>query len=159
MKYIPITLVFTATYLALTSNIEPLNILVGLILAVGVIFLVRPTVRSRSAGQSLRSFVAGLRYIGVLIYDVAASGIQTARLVLAPSLPIKPGVLPIPSNCDSDLGAALSAHAITLAPGEMVVEMDPENTMYTHALDASKAEAYVHDAQEMRRKLLDQIFP
>ncbi len=87
------------------------------------------------------------------------SGIQTARLVLSPSLPIKPGVLRIPSDTETDLGAALSAHAITLTPGEMVVEMDSDNVMYTHALDATKAKEYVHDAQEMRRKLLDQIFP
>jgi multicomponent Na+:H+ antiporter subunit E len=159
MKYVPIILVFTATYLALTSNAEPLNILVGLIIALGVTALVRPPVRARSAGQSLRSLAAGVRYIGVLIYDLVASGIQTARLVLSPSLPIQPGILRIPSKYETDLGAALSAHAITLTPGEMVVEMDADNNMYTHALDASKAESYVHDAQEMRRELLDQIFP
>lgn len=159
MKYLPIILIFTGTYLALTSNPEPLNIVVGLLIALGVTVLVRPPVRARSAGQSVRSFLAGLRYVGVLMYDLAASGVQTARLVLSPTLPIKPGVLRIPSNTETDLGAALSAHAITLTSGEMVVEMDADNVMYTHALDASKAETFVHDAQEMRRDLLDQIFP
>ena len=159
MKYIPIILIFTAIYLALTSNLEPLNIVVGLLIAVGVTVLVRPPVRARTPSQSIRSLLAGFRYVGVLIYDLALSGVQTARLVLSPSLPVKPGVLRIPSDTETDLGAALSAHAITLTPGEMVVEMDSDNVMYTHALDATKAKEYVHDAQEMRRKLLDQIFP
>lgn len=159
MKYVPVILAFTAVYVALTSNAELLNILAGLLIAVVVTALVRPTVRPRSAGQSVRAMVAAVRYVGVLIYDLTASGIQTARLVLSPSLPIQPGILRIPSNVDTDLGAALSAHAITLTPGEMVVEMDADNNMYTHTLDASKAETYVHDAQEMRRELLDRIFP
>jgi multicomponent Na+:H+ antiporter subunit E len=159
MKYIPIILIFTLTYVALTSNLEPLNILVGLLIAAGVTALVRPPVRSRTVGQSLRSLLAGFRYIGVLTYDLLVSGLQTARMVLSPSLPIKPGVLTIPSNTQTDLGAALSAHAITLTPGEMVVEMDADNNMYTHVLDVTKAEAYLHDAQEMRRTLLNEIFP
>jgi multicomponent Na+:H+ antiporter subunit E len=65
----------------------------------------------------------------------------------------------IPSGCDSELATALSAHAITLAPGEMVVEIGEGGIMYTHTLDVTQAAEYVAEAQQLRRELLRKIFP
>jgi multicomponent Na+:H+ antiporter subunit E len=71
---------------------------------------------------------------------------------------VKPGIIAIPSDCDSELATALSAHAITLAPGEMIVEIGKDGTMYAHALDATRAAEYVQEAQDLRRGLLRKIF-
>jgi multicomponent Na+:H+ antiporter subunit E len=56
------------------------------------------------------------------------------------------------------MGTALSAHAITLAPGEMVVEMDEKGVMYTSCLDTTNSEKYIEDAQKIRKDLLQKIF-
>lgn len=162
MYYIRMILAMTLVYLALTSNLEPLNILVGVLIGAGVTLMMgRSTQRRVGSGTFPRSIWASIKYAVILAYDLAASGVQMARLVLAPKMPVEQGIIDIPSNCQSELGAALSAHSITLTPGELVVEMAPrpENDMFTHVLEAQKAPSYVHDAQEMRRELLDQIFP
>ena len=99
-----------------------------------------------------------LRYVLVLVYDLIVSGIQVARIVLNPSLPIKPGIVAIHSTCWSEDATALNAHAITLTPGELVVEMSEDGTMYTHCLDASKSEEVLEQAQTMRVELLEKIF-
>ena len=155
MQYLPFIALMTATYVTLTSNLQPNNILFGVMIALLVALLVRPQVRSRSVSQSAHSVVAGLRYIGILIVDLVVSGIEMAQLVLSPTMPIKTGLVSIPT----DLGAALSAHAVSLTPGELVVEMDAEHNLYSHALDTVKAAEHVVDSQETRRNLLDQIFP
>lgn len=162
MYFLRMTLTMTVVYLALTSNLEPLNILVGLLIGAAVTGLVgRSTERRIGLGTFPRSIWATIRYVGVLTYDLAASGVQIARLVLSPSLPVQAAIIDIPSRCQSELGAALSAHAITVTPGELVVEMapSPHHNMFTHVLEADKAQSYVHDAQAMRRGLLDEIFP
>jgi multicomponent Na+:H+ antiporter subunit E len=100
-----------------------------------------------------------VRYLFVVARDAIKSGLMAARLVLDPALPVKPGIIPIPSGCDSELATALSAHAITLAPGEMVVEIGAGGVMYTHTLDVTQAAEYVEQAQQMRRDLLSKIFP
>jgi multicomponent Na+:H+ antiporter subunit E len=94
----------------------------------------------------------------VVFGDAVKSGLVAARLVLDPALPVKPGIIAIPSDCDSELATALSAHAITLAPGEMVIEVGKDGTMYVHALDATRAAEYIEDAQQQRRELLRKIF-
>jgi multicomponent Na+:H+ antiporter subunit E len=146
-------------YLALTANLELGNVVLGLLVAVGLTLLLQPPRGSVELRQLPRAASALGRYLFVVFFDAIKSGLFAARLVLDPSLPVKPGIIAIPSDCDSELATALSAHAITLAPGEMVVEIGTDGTMYTHALDATRASQYVQEAQELRRELLRRIFP
>lgn len=90
--------------------------------------------------------------------DVIRGGISTARIVLDPKLPINPGIIAIPSGSKSDLGTALSAHAITLSPGELVVAIDDEGVMYTHCLDVTDTEKFIEKAQSTRKNFLSKMF-
>jgi multicomponent Na+:H+ antiporter subunit E len=146
-------------YLALTANLQLSNVILGLLVAVGLTLLLRPPPGAFEAKRLPMAMVALGRYLFVVFSDAIKSGLVAARLVLDPALPVKPGIIAIPSDCDSELATALSAHAITLAPGEMVVEIGKDGTMYAHALDATRAVEYVEEAQELRRELLRKIFP
>jgi multicomponent Na+:H+ antiporter subunit E len=145
-------------YLALTANLELGNLALGLLVATGLTLLLRPPRGRVESRQLPRAVLALGRYLFVVFLDAIKSGLVAARLVLDPALPVKPGIIAIPSDCDSELATALSAHAITLAPGEMVVEIGKDGTMYAHALDATRAAEYVEEAQELRRELLRKIF-
>ena len=158
MYYLLIIIPLLFVYLELSSNFELSNIIVGLMIVTGITKLIRPQRFSIDWRRLPSSVSALVLYLVILVYDVIASGIQVARIVLDPALPIKPGIVAIPSQCDSEMGTALSAHAITLAPGEMVVEMDEKGVMYTSCLDTTNAEKYTEDAQRMRKNLLQKIF-
>jgi len=158
MYYLLIIIPLLFVYLELSSNFELSNIIVGLMIVTGITKLIRPQHFSIDWHRLPSSVSALVLYLVILVYDVIASGIQVARIVLDPALPIKPGIVAIPSQCDSEMGTALSAHAITLAPGEMVVEMDEKGVMYTSCLDTTNAEKYTEDAQRIRKDLLQKIF-
>lgn len=153
-----IILPFWLLYLALTANVQLSNLVVGLLIAVAVNYLMRPQVPEADWRRLPEALVATVQYVVILARELIVSGIQVARIVLSPSLPIRQGIIAIPSKSESDLATALSAHAITITPGEMVVEIDEENVMYTHVLDVTKAEQHVDAAQQMRRDLLQRIF-
>lgn len=158
MYYLRPVVLLTLAYLALTANLELLNVIAGLIIATSVVLLIRPKPHKVTWRQAPRSALAFGRYILVLIYDLVVSGIQVARIVLDPALPIKPGIIAIPSKCRSEMASALNAHAITLTPGEAVVETSEDGVMYTHCLDAARSEEVVDQAQRMRVDLLEKIF-
>lgn len=158
MYYLLIIIPLLLVYLELSSNFEFSNIVLGLLIVTGITKLVRPRRRHTDWRRLPSAAVALVRYAVTLAYDLIASGVQVARIVLDPALPIKPGIVAIPSECESELGAALSAHAITLTPGEMVVEMDEAGVMYTNCLNVTDAEHYAVKAQKMRRDLLHKIF-
>jgi multicomponent Na+:H+ antiporter subunit E len=147
-----------AVYLALTANLEMSNLVLGMLVAASLTLLVRPQ-RARIELRRLPEVTLALsRYLLLILSDMLRSGLAAARLILDPALPVKPGIVAIPSGCESELATALSAHAISLAPGELVVEIGEDGTMYTHALDATQAAEYVTEAQRLRRELLGKIF-
>jgi multicomponent Na+:H+ antiporter subunit E len=151
-------LALLATYIAITGNLQFSNLVVGLALAVIVTWMVAPGVGAIGWRRSPRSLLALAEYMLVLARDLIASGIQVARIVLDPRLPINPGIVAIPSECQTALGTALSAHAITLTPGELVVEMEEAGMLYTHCLDVTNADELIASAQRMRRDILNRIF-
>ncbi len=159
VSYVRAVVLLTLVYLALTSNLQVSNIVVGVLLALGVMALLRPPRRETDWAGAGTAVWSMAQYVLILAWDLIVSGFQVARIVLDPGLPIKPGIIAIPSGCQSELGTALSAHAITLTPGEMVVEMDENGVMYTHTLDVTDAETAVAVAQQQRAELLAKIFP
>jgi multicomponent Na+:H+ antiporter subunit E len=146
-------------YLALTADLSLSNLLLGLLIAVAVTGLVHPGRRPLELRRLPGAAFAMTQYILILMIDVARNGLQVARFVLTPSLPIKPGIIAIPSLCQTEMGTALSAHAITVSPGELVVEISDDGTMYTHCLDATDSVKKSTEAQQMRVNLLQKIFP
>jgi multicomponent Na+:H+ antiporter subunit E len=158
MYYLLIIVPLLFVYLELSSNFELSNIIVGLMIVTGIVKLIRPRRLPTDLRRLPPSVFALMRYLIKLVYDVIASGIQVARIVMDPALPIKPGIVSISSECESEMATALSAHAITLAPGEMVVEMDEKGVMYTSCLDTTNSEKYIEDAQKIRKDLLQKIF-
>ncbi len=97
------------------------------------------------------------QYVAYVVVDVIKCGITVAKIVIDPKLPIRPGIIAVKSGLRSEIGTALSAHAITITPGEMVVEIGDDGTMYTHCLDAVGSAASADEAQRKRRAMLDKI--
>lgn len=158
MHYLKFFVPLSIVYFALTGNLEFSNIVTGTVIATGLTFLLRPQRRNFSWRRLPVALMASVQYLIILIIDIIKNGVALARIVLTPSLPIDPGIVAIPSMCDTELATALSAHAITITPGEMVIEIDDNGVMYTHCLDATKGTEYRAEAQQMRRELLYKIF-
>jgi multicomponent Na+:H+ antiporter subunit E len=146
-------------YLGLTANLEPSNLVVGLVIAVTLTALLHPDKLRIDLRQVPGATWALVRYVVLVAKDVIQGGIQVARLVLDPKLPVKPGVIAIPSGSESEWATALSAHAITLSPGAMVMEIGEHGVMYTHTLDADQADEATVELQRLRRDLLKKILP
>ena len=145
-------------YLALTMSLAINNIVVALLIGIGVSLFIKPVHTHVPLGRLPRGIVTLFVYVALLILDVIRSGINVARIVLDPKLPIRPGVVAIKSGSKTELGTVLSAHAITITPGEMVIEIGDDGTMYTHCLDAVSSGAGADAAQAKRREMLEKIF-
>jgi multicomponent Na+:H+ antiporter subunit E len=157
MRNLPFVLFLTLIYLLLTSNLEWLNIIAGVVIATGINLLLRPQIKPVSWQRAPRAILAMIQYLGILIYDIFKGGIMVARSVWSRKLKIQPSIIAIPSGCESELATALSAHATSIAPGELVVEIDTDGVMYTHVLDVTHSTEYQEQAQNMRRELLSKI--
>lgn len=148
----------TLAYLMLSANLEWGNIILGAAIAGGVMVLLPESTEDRECRGVLSAVPALFQYAAILGYDLVKSGIQVARIVLNPKLPIRPGVVAVSADCRSDLGRALSAHAMTLTPGQLVMGIDEHGVMYTHCLDVTGAVEGMSKAQKTRERLLHRLF-
>lgn len=157
MHLIKIIVPLVAMYLALSANLEPANWALAVVLALGVAWLIRPAKAASSPARWPRQAWALVRYVLVLAVDVIRSGLNVASLVLRPSLPIDPGIVAMPSQFRSEAGRALDAHAITVTPGEMVVEMGADGVLYTHCLESTHSAAQAAANEARRYALLKEL--
>ena len=154
-----ISIIFlTFTYLALSANWQVTNIILGMFFAAGIWALLRPpkrTVKWRRLPTDLMRVVV---FFVVLLYTMFKSGIEMARIILHPKLPIKNGIVGIRAASKSELGRALSAHATSLPPGELFIEMDEDGTMFIHSLNVEQTERQARASQEWQANILKNIF-
>lgn len=150
MNLVFFTLIIWLVYLALTSEFSPVNLLLGLLVALIVTWLLRQRGHSLGIHHLARKPIDLLIYVYYQLVDLLKSGLQMVRIVFDPALPINPDFIDTKTRFDSELGMALSAHAITLTPGELVVEFDVENQAYlVHVL--VQEEVGSNDPEQQKR--------
>lgn len=103
--------------------------------------------------------VALLVYSLILCRDIWLSGVDVAKKVIQPKMPLYPGIIAVPTQdlTETDTIAALSAHAITITPGELVVDFDDGRVLYIHCLDAHTSAQNADQGQTRRLRLLQRI--
>jgi multicomponent Na+:H+ antiporter subunit E len=157
MAYATTTGLLFLVYLALTQSLQPSNLVTGVLIGLAVSALIKP-----KGGIALAKLpgavVALVAYTVRLLIDIVKSGITVSGYILDPRLPIQPGIVAIKSQSNNDAITAISAHGITITPGEMVIEIGADGTMYTHCLNAEASGQSGDAAQAGRIKLLEKVF-
>ena len=98
-----------------------------------------------------------LLYLVLLLRDILISALDVARRVVDPRLPLATGIIAVEIQDESEVMAALSAHAITITPGELVVDFDDAHRMYVHCLDVYSSLPTLHTAQTRRLTVFRRI--
>lgn len=113
------------------------------------------SLRLRNAPLQIYNLVA---YVLFLAYEVLVSGVKVALIVLAPELKIRPGTTELSTFDEShnELISAVSAHGITITPGELVVDFKESTaegaTMIVHSLIKEKSAQRLEHDQRLRLK-------
>lgn len=158
---IPLALI----WMALNNNVSLMSFIVGYAFSVGILLLVEAHQLGRGQkfrfGQLTRlpkQVVMLIVYAGQLALDIVLSGFDVARRLLAKDVTktTAPDFVIIDTDTATDdwLISALSAHAITITPGSLVVdymEEDGKTLMLVHVLDKHKWTKDVLQAQQDRR--------
>lgn len=102
-----------------------------------------------------------VRYITMLGWDIFRSGVDVAQRILRPQMNICPDIYRISTHSPKNdpKVAALSAHAITITPGSLVIDFEDNNgTMIIHTLDCRYwTEDALDKEQQERMQLIREI--
>lgn len=143
-------------YVLLSGNVAWVNLVVAVLLGTGLSMLIPAGETCPRLRDWPRVFVALLHHGVLVAWDVIINGFLVASMVLWRTSRVQPGLVPMRNGHTSELGAALDAHSITLAPGTMVVSFEPE-LFRVHCLEAPKAVADGPDAGASRRTRIERF--
>lgn len=143
------SLVMAVIWVIFSRQFTPQAFAVGIILGAVSFWLVEVNTGRTQPNFSVKpaSFpsqvVAFVRYMAMLFWDIILSGVAVARLALArdvkSALDTQFSEISTQDETNNELISALSAHAITITPGSLVVdytEIDGQKHMLVHVLDA-----------------------
>lgn len=139
------------------------NVLVGYVFSVLVLAAIGVKGETFRLKNIPLQVVILILYVLFLAYEVLLAGLTVARITLTPSLPINPGMAKINTQDETEnpVISAISAHGITITPGEMVVDFeeitDDGVLMIVHSLQIEKSISSLNDDQTSRLKSIKGI--
>jgi len=90
-----------------------------------------------------------LLYLPWLFKEIVVSNIAVARVILDPSLPIRPRVLRVRASQSSEIAQVIHANSITLTPGTITLDVRGGNLL-VHALTQESAEGVLSGEMDRR---------
>jgi len=108
--------------------------LVGGLLVGGVVLVFFPLPPVTFGGR-LRPW-ALLVFVGRFVVELVVASIHIARIAVQPGYRPRGAIIAVPLRVPTDLNIALTAEAVSLVPGTLVLEVDrAAATLYLHVLD------------------------
>ncbi|MFC7166381.1 Na+/H+ antiporter subunit E [Halospeciosus flavus] len=121
------------------------ELVIGLALGLPVAYLFRRLFAGRVApGFAVEATPYATLYLATFLYDLLTANVDVAYRTLAPSKPIYPQVFEVPLRVEKSSAITTIANSITLTPGTLTMDHDPErNVLYVHAIDGRDRDAVV----------------
>lgn len=127
----------------------------GFLVGIGIIFLMH---RFFGTQFYLRRLVSILKLTFIFISELTFSSILIIKQILNPRHKIKPGIFTYKTELRGDWEITALAMLLTLTPGSVVMEVNPEGDMfYIHAMDIEKSKEDVLRSIERFEKAIMEV--
>ncbi|GKY87340.1 Na+/H+ antiporter subunit E [Sinisalibacter aestuarii] len=136
-------------WLLLNGSVAPGTIGVGAVVAALIVVFFGGSL-SFLSGHRLTpdALIATLFYLGYFLRELVRANLAMARIVLSPSLPIRPAIVKLRTRLTDPVARLLLANSITLTPGTLSVELKGE-WLYVHWVSATTT-----DPEEATREIV-----
>ena len=102
----------------------------------------------------VRAFFGSLSFFFFYLGEIILANIEIAHDILTPMHRMKPAILAIPLEVESDIQLLAFSNLITMTPGTLSLDISPDKkTIYVHAMyvdDVEAAKKEIKDAFEKR---------
>jgi multicomponent Na+:H+ antiporter subunit E len=125
-------------WIGLTGSIDPQELLIGALCAAVVASVSYGLLFRGSTKEKfqVKRWGYAIAYLPAYIWQEIKAHATVIRLILHPRMPIKPGIIKVPTGLRSDVGITGLANAITMTPGTLSVDVDEkEPSLYVHWID------------------------
>jgi multicomponent K+:H+ antiporter subunit E len=150
------SLAIAASWLLLQQSAALPQLIVAVVLAV---LLPRLLAGFLGPPVKIAPWSAMMRLAGIVLWDIVASNIRVAKIVLDPARQPQPAWALVPLDIRHPNGIALLASIITMTPGTVSCVIDEARyEILVHALDCDDPDAMARDIKLRYEQTLMEIF-
>ncbi len=143
MSLFALNLILALVWALATGSLSELNLILGFIVGMIVLYLVGSAVGDRRYVERV------FRVLGLILtflWELLASSVRVAVDVLRPNLRMKPAVIAVPLDIEDDAQITLLANLISLTPGTLTIDVaEDKSCLYVHAMYGRDPEALIDD--------------
>ena len=141
--------ILALVWAAATGEFSLPNLLFGFALGYGILFLVR---RDLGTGWYVARVPRAVGFGVFYLWQLVKSNFRVAYDVMTPGFQVRPGVIAVPLDAETDIEITLLANLITLTPGTLSLDLsDDRKTLYVHVMYLDP------DVEKTRREIKDQL--
>ncbi len=142
-----LNILLALAWLALTGQFTPTNLVIGLGLGYVLLWLTRQTTQRPSNYFNKVQQVVG--FILFFLWELILANLRVTYDILTPRHHMRPGVVAIPLDIESDAAITLLANLITLTPGSLSLDVSSDRrTLYVHAMHIDNVEQFRREIKE-----------
>ncbi len=151
-----LSLVLLASWLLINNSIHPGSIVMGAIVALVVPWI---THRFWEISAGVKSPVALLGYLGVVLVDIIRANFVVARQVLGPNRALRSQLFEMELDLQGALPVSTLAATITLTPGTVSCRISPDQSrLWVHALHADDLSEEIAEIKQRYESRLMRVF-
>ena len=130
-------------WIALTGSLNPQELAVGAVVAAFVAMVSYELLFHGGMREKFepKRWGYALAYLPAYIWAEVKAHASVIYRILHPRMPIKPGIVRVPTELKSDFGITGLANAITMTPGTLSVDInEEESSLYVHWINVKEVE-------------------
>ncbi|MGY5849129.1 Na+/H+ antiporter subunit E [Salegentibacter sp. F14] len=149
-------LLLTFIWVALTGNFALNNYVFGFVLSFFILWLISKEKRKSNYFTIVPKLIAFVFYF---LFELVKANLQVAYEVGTPNLKMKPGIVKVPLDIQSDIGITLLANMISLTPGTLSLDVsNDKKVLFVHAMYITDKEEFIRGIKNGFEKRLLEIF-
>jgi multicomponent K+:H+ antiporter subunit E len=143
-RFYPLTsLMLLAVWLLLNDTVAPGHVVLGTILALAIPLFAR---RFWPETATLQRPRLAARFAARVLGDILVANVVVARQILWSAHALRPGFVRVPLELSSEAAITAFASVISLTPGTVSVDVDPQRRfLLVHALDLDDEQGLIDE--------------
>lgn len=138
----------------LQGELQGSNFAVGMVLGYLVIAISQQVLGTSAYVRKVGQVV---RFVLFALWEIFTASLALAWLIVQPRVQLRPAIVAIPLDAETDLEIASVASLLTLSPGTMSLDVSTDRrTLYVHTIDLDDADTFRREIKGgLERRVLE----
>jgi multicomponent Na+:H+ antiporter subunit E len=156
MKLFLYNIVLAIMWMFLNAKFKPHDFFMGFLIGYVILFISR---KAFSDDVYFKKLAQIINFLIKFFTELLIANIGVAKIVLQPNIRIRPGVIALPLDLQTDWEITTLANAITLTPGTLSIDLsDDGKILYVHSIDIKGTEKLIQSIKENLEKPISEVY-